>query len=161
MKFFKNILFIAIAFLIISTIVDYWRRPVAPENAMQQILTDLDGNTLQLAQESAEQPVLLYFWGSWCSVCRLTSPAVSDLAKEGVKVISIALQSGDEAMVKQYLTEHQFVFRTVNDPRGELARAWQVQVTPTLLIIKDGKIHHTTTGWSSEWGLKARLWWAN
>ena len=42
----------------------------------------------------------------------------------------------------------------------DLAARWQVGVTPTFLIIEDGRLVSSTTGWSSRWGLKLRLWWA-
>ncbi|MCG4788825.1 protein disulfide oxidoreductase, partial [Roseburia faecis] len=48
-----------------------------------------------------------------------------------------------------------------NDERGDLAARWQVSVTPSFLIVKDGKVVSTTTGWSSGLGLKLRLAWAS
>ncbi|MFU2047596.1 hypothetical protein [Avibacterium gallinarum] len=47
---------------------------------------------------------------------------------------------------------------TVNDPQGTLSAQWHIQVTPSIIIIKNGKIVHITTGLSSPWGLKLRLW---
>ena len=52
-------------------------------------------------------------------------------------------------------------FPTHNDESGALATKWQVGVTPTFLVIKDGKLVSSTTGWSSKWGLQLRLWWAS
>jgi len=48
----------------------------------------------------------------------------------------------------------------VNDPRGEISSQWDVGVTPTFVIISKGEVVSSTTGWTSSWGLKARLWWA-
>ena len=42
-----------------------------------------------------------------------------------------------------------------------LAAQWQVGMTPTFLVIKDGKLVSSTTGWSSKWGLQLRPWWAS
>ena len=33
-------------------------------------------------------------------------------------------------------------------------------VTPTLVSVSKGKVVSTTTGWTSYWGMKLRLWWA-
>ncbi|MCW9698827.1 MULTISPECIES: protein disulfide oxidoreductase [unclassified Avibacterium] len=154
----KNLLIFVLLFGVISLAMDYWRRPNAPENALQQPLRKLAGERIQLAKLSKEKPVLLYFWGSWCSICSLTSPSIASLANEGIQVISVALKSGDDQTVQDYLQQHQYNFLTVNDPQGTLSAQWQIQVTPSIIIIKNGKIVHTTTGLSSPWGLKLRLW---
>ncbi|MBE2895949.1 protein disulfide oxidoreductase [Pasteurellaceae bacterium HPA106] len=157
-KGLKNVIALALTLLVLSLIIDHLRRPVAPQNALAQEWVDINDRTLHLGQLSEEKPVLLYFWGSWCSICRLTSPAVASLADEGVQVVSVALRSGDKSAVAAYLREHDYHFRTINDPQGVLAKAWQVQVTPSIIIIKQGKIVHATTGLASPWGLKLRLW---
>ncbi|MFZ7276598.1 protein disulfide oxidoreductase [Avibacterium endocarditidis] len=154
----KNLLVFALLFGAISFAMDYWRRPNAPKNALQQTLLALNGESVQLAKLSKEKPVLLYFWGSWCSICSLTSPSIENLANDGVQVVSVALKSGNDQAVQNYLQQHQYDFLTVNDPKGTLSAQWQIQVTPSIIIIKNGKIVHTTTGLSSPWGLKLRLW---
>ncbi|MFZ7171438.1 protein disulfide oxidoreductase [Avibacterium avium] len=154
----KNLLVFTLLFSAISFAMDYWRRPNAPENALQQTLLALNGESVQVAKLSKEKPVLLYFWGSWCSICSLTSPSIASLANDGVQVVSVALKSGNDQAVQDYLQQHQYNFLTVNDPQGLLSAQWHIQVTPSIIIIKNGKIVHTTTGLSSPWGLKLRLW---
>ena len=90
----------------------------------------------------------------------MTTPGVATLAQEGGNVITVALRSGDAAKIQQYLTAKHFVMPVVNDPRGEISSQWDVGVTPTFVIISKGEVVSTTTGWTSSWGLKARLWWA-
>ncbi len=46
---------------------------------------------------------------------------------------------------------------TVNDPSGQLARQWDIQVTPTLVVISQGEVKSVTTGWTSSWGMRLRL----
>lgn len=50
---------------------------------------------------------------------------------------------------------------TVNDPSGQLARQWDIQVTPTLVVISQGEVKSVTTGWTSSWGMRLRLWLAS
>jgi hypothetical protein len=50
---------------------------------------------------------------------------------------------------------------TVNDPSGQLARQWDIQVTPTLVVISHGEVKSVTTGWTSGWGMRLRLWLAS
>jgi thiol-disulfide isomerase/thioredoxin len=75
-------------------------------------LQTLDGETVTLAALSKDEPVLLYFWASWCGVCRFTTPEVARLRSEGENVMTIALRSGNEAevagcCVKAWISGHQ------------------------------------------------------
>ena len=108
-------------------------------------------------------PTLVYFWGSWCSICRTTSPAVSTLAEENqLNVMSIALSSGSDAEIDSYLKEHHYRFETINDDNGKISKVWGVAVTPSLFIVDtQGEIRFITTGMTSLWGMKLRLWLAS
>jgi peroxiredoxin len=107
-----------------------------------------------------EGPTLVYFWGSWCSICLTTSPFVSTLALESeYNIISIALSSGDDQQVTRYLNEHDYHFDVVNDDSGEISQSWGVAVTPSIFIIDtQGDIRFISTGMTSLWGMKLRLW---
>ena len=156
----QELALILVGLMVLSTAVDWWRRPSQPASAAALTMHDLQQQPLSLAELSRETPVLLYFWGSWCGICRHTSPAIDRLAADGVPVVSIALQSGDDATVAAYLAQHGYRFRTVNDADGHIAQQWAVTVTPTIVLLQDGRIRHHTSGLSSYWGLKARWWWA-
>jgi peroxiredoxin len=108
-------------------------------------------------------PTLVYFWGSWCPICRTTSPFVSTLAEENqLNVISIALSSGSDEEIDRYLKEHHYRFETLNDDNGQISKAWGVAVTPSLFIVDtQGDIRFITTGMTSLWGMKLRLWLAS
>lgn len=156
-KLLKNGLSLFLTFIVMSSILDFVRRPVVPEEINKITLQDLQGNSFSLESLDQNKPTLLYFWGTWCGYCRYTSPAINDLAKEGYPVVSVALRSGSTQEVADYLAEHQYGFTTVNDPQGELANQWEVGVTPTIIILHNGKMDLATTGWTSYWGLKVRL----
>ena len=69
----------------------------------------------------SEKTVLLDFWAGWCGPCRMLSPIVDEIAgeREDIKVAKINV---------------------------ELAAAFQVMSTPTLVVMKDGKIVSKTMG---------------
>lgn len=154
----KNILLFGTLFIVLSIVVDWYRKPTAPTQFAQQVLYDLNQQPKVIAQLSHNKPMLLYFWGSWCGFCTYTSPAIEQLSQQGVSVLGVALKSGTDDEVKQYLAEHHYQFPTINDPEGDFSKGWQIQATPTILLIKDGEIRHHTTGLTSYWGLKIRLW---
>lgn len=156
-KLLKNIAIYAVLFVALSAAVDWYRKPSVPAQFAQQAFVDLNDQPKLIAQLSHQQPMVLYFWGSWCHFCQFTSPAVQSLVEDGVPVLTIALRSGDEKAVKNYLAENGYQFSTINDPNGDISNQWGIQATPTILIIKDGKIFNHTTGLTSYWGLKTRL----
>ena len=153
----KNAILLLVSLIIVSSILDFVRRPVVPEEINKITLQDLQGNTFSLESLDQNKATLLYFWGTWCGYCRYTSPAINSLAKEGYQVVSVALRSGNEADVNDYLSKNDYHFTTVNDPKGELAKQWQINVTPTIVLLSKGKMDLVTTGLTSYWGLKVRL----
>ena len=156
----KNAILLLVSLIIVSSILDFVRRPVVPEEINKITLQDLQGNTFSLESLDQNKATLLYFWGTWCGYCRYTSPAINSLAKEGYQVVSVALRSGNEADVNDYLSKNDYHFTTVNDPKGEFAQQWQINVTPTIVLLSKGKMDLVTTGLTSYWGLKVRLFFA-
>lgn len=156
-KWLKSLLSLFLTLLIMSSILDAIRRPDVPENTFSQAYKDLQQEPFFFAQLNQERPVVLYFWGTWCGICRYTSPAIQSLTEDGESVITVALRSGEEEKVRSYLQENQYNFRTINDPKGDISAQWNVSVTPTIVIFNQGKITFSTTGLSSYWGLKVRL----
>ncbi len=144
-------------FLLIYFAINWWRQPVMPANA-QLKLTDYQGQTLDLQAISEQSPTLLYFWGSWCGVCSLTSDKVNTLAKAGHPVVTIAVKSGDNGELHRYLQQNNLSFVVINDDDGQIFNRWQGQVTPSYLILSDGKITQGMTGIQPLWSLKLRLW---
>ena len=53
---------------------------------------------------------------------------------------------------------HGLSFPMVNDPDGAISQALGVDVTPTIAIVSDGRMRLATSGWTSEYGLRLRLW---
>jgi len=157
----KEALWLLLMALIVSTVLDLWRSPTLPDGAMSVPITLQDGSSTDLATLSQDKPLLVYYWASWCGVCRLTTPTVEQLWQGGANVLTVALRSGNGGQLATGMGKKGLTFPTHNDELGALAAQWQVGVTPTFLVIKGGKVVSSTTGWSSGMGLRARLWWAN
>ena len=143
---------------VLSVLVDYWRAPVAPvQAAFTAFQTEKQPAPVSLAQLSWERTLVLYFWGSWCGICRHTSPVIQRLHEDGVPVLGVALRSGSRQEVHDYLQQHHWTFDTLNDEHGDWSQAWQVKVTPTIVLVRQGKVIHSPTGLASYWGLKLRV----
>lgn len=139
---------------------DRYRKPTLPASFSATPMQSIDGNIHDIAALSQERPLLIYVWATWCSICRYTTPSVNKLAKEGGNVVSIAMRSGDNAKLARWVEKKQLKMPVINDENGALSQQWQVRVTPTLVIVSKGNVVSTTTGWTSYWGLKLRMWWA-
>lgn len=73
----------------------------------------------------SDKPVLLDFWASWCSPCRMVAPIVDEVA--------------DEA-------KNAKVGKINVDEQPELAQAFNVMSIPTLAVLKGGKVVKTVVG---------------
>jgi len=160
MKLIKQILLYLVLFIAVSWAVDAWRGRHLPSGPVDSFtVSTLARETIDVLALSEEQPVLVYFWGTWCPVCDWVSPSVNWLA-DGDNVLSIAIRSGDDERLARYLQAKDYQFTTVNDNTGMLAQRWQIAATPTVAIIAHGEIVSFTTGASTPVGLWARLQWA-
>ncbi|MFA5626508.1 MAG: protein disulfide oxidoreductase [Thiohalomonadaceae bacterium] len=111
-------------------------------------------------QATVDGARLVYFWGTWCPVCRAQQGAINTLVKD-TPLLSVAMQSGDMHEVESYLQEHQLHWPTVADEHGEIARQWGVRGVPAIFVIdRQNEIRFVTRGYTSAWGLRLRLWWA-
>ena len=154
----KTVLIYGLIAAVIYTAVNWWRQPVMPANPQLQ-LTDYQGQAVDLAALSENKPTLIYFWGTWCPICSVTSPTIDKLAAaDNYPVVTIAIKSGSDQQLHTYMSEHNYRFTTVNDQEGEIFADWQGQVTPSYVILKDGKMTQGLTGIQPEWSLKLRLW---
>ena len=154
----KTTLLYGIVFLLIYTAINWWRQPIMPADPQLQ-LTDYQGQAVDLASLSADKPTLIYFWGTWCPICSVTSPTVNKLAvANNYPVVTVAIKSGSDQDLQAYLSENNYSFATINDVEGNIFDDWQGQVTPSYVILKDGEMSQGLTGIQPLWSLKLRLW---
>jgi thiol-disulfide isomerase/thioredoxin len=135
-------------------------RGPAPEIIAQR----LDGSAFRLADWRAAQPgraTLLYFWAEWCPVCRTTAGNVTALAEDW-PLTSIVSQSGEAASIVRLMQERGYAWPSVVDARGEIMKQYGLPGVPGFVIIApNGEIRFVSVGYTSELGLRLRLWWAS
>ncbi len=102
--------------------------------------------------------VLVHFWAEWCPVCRVGQGAIQSIADD-FPIITVAMQSGDGAAVRDFMKQQSLSFSTIADPQGDIAGKWGVKAVPTSFVIDpDGIIRYSEVGFTTEPGLRARLW---
>lgn len=80
LKVVKQLLSLLLTVIVISSILDFLRKPSLPDDVLSTALYDLDNRPFFLPQVAQDRPMIVYFWGTWC---RYTSPAIDALAEQG------------------------------------------------------------------------------
>ncbi|QYX33394.1 thioredoxin family protein [Sphaerospermopsis torques-reginae] len=86
-------------------------------------ITDAEFETEVL---KAEQPVLVYFWASWCGPCQLMSPMINLAAtkySDRLKIVKMEI-----------------------DPNPLTVKQYQVEGVPALRLIKENQLLESTEG---------------
>ncbi|PKG37257.1 protein disulfide oxidoreductase [Psychromonas sp. Urea-02u-13] len=148
-------------FIVIITLfslaVDYWRSQDMPKQAIPPLVTTtIKGDWVDIEKMSHEAPVLLYFWATWCPVCEFVSPSVDWLSSDH-QVVSIAITSGEDERLNQFMKHKEYNFSVINDDKGAISQQWGVTATPSIFIVKNGEVSSITTGATTPMGLWLRL----
>lgn len=158
----KNLLWLIATIAIFFAMQAYQTRNV-PQNALEFSGMSTTGELLSLSefqQTHRREPVLLYFWASWCPICKHTAPNIDAIVPDAA-VLTIASQSGAATEVRERLQHERRNWTTIADPDGSIQSKYGFFGVPAFVIIgQDGKIYATSIGYTTEFGLRMRLRWA-
>jgi len=141
--------------------VEAWLTRDVPRNVPAELAgQSLDGQLFDVSQWHGQSGII-YFWADWCPVCKANRHVITSLA-EDKRVMTIAMQSGNREAVAAYMRKEGFSLPVMVDEQGEIARHFHINGVPAALIIdKEGRISHVTRGYTTELGLRFRLWMAS
>lgn len=135
----------------------YTQRDLVQETPPAISATLLSGETFNLATH-ANKPLLVYFWATWCPICTFKEESIEAISKD-YPVITIAMQSGDKDTLKVYMQANNLSFAVIEDNNSILANRYGIKAVPVSFILNaEGKIVFIESGYTSEWGLRLRLW---
>lgn len=158
----KNSLTIVVFFAIYLALRPFFQGDVIQGKAPMMQLESITGENIDLqALNQAGKPVLVHIWATWCPICKLTNGSADSIAQD-YGVISIATQSGDNQTLLEFAEQNQMNPAViVNDFDGKWMQAFGAKAVPADFIINPaGEIEFIEVGYSSELGLRLRLWWA-
>jgi len=117
----------------------------------------LDGRPTPLGA-AAGKAQLLWFFATWCPVCQASEHNVRALGNREDLVL-IASDSGSSAALERWLRAQGLErMRVVNDSDGAIARRFGVRSFPTTVAVSAaGQVRSTDVGYSTELGLRWRL----
>ena len=119
----------------------------------------LHGEALDL-QALRGRTVLVQFWATWCPVCRMQEGSIQAIAADW-PLLSVALEDTPVDALQAYMNREGLSFPVIRDVDGSLAARYGVRGTPTSFVVDQaGNIRFTEVGYTTEWGLRLRLWWA-
>jgi peroxiredoxin len=120
----------------------------------------LDGEPVSM-QAFRGRPVLLHFWASWCPVCTLQQASIDRIARDHA-VLTVALDDAAAEEIREWMRNRGVAYPVLHDAQGRIAGRFGVRGVPTSVVIDAyGEIRFVEVGYTTEAGLRLRLWWVD
>jgi len=157
LRFLREVAIFAFVLWVGSTAISWWRAPKLDSTALPQLSGKrIDGTPIESGQYRGK-PLLIEFWGTWCPVCRQQAPNIARVARK-YPVLTIAVNSGSDAHIQDYMKQEGVRYPVLNDPYGQLAARFKIKVYPTIFIYDStGKLTFTEVGYTTTAGMLARM----
>lgn len=156
---FLRVLLQLLLLVVIYFSIKYWQQKDYVTGPAPVIVdVQVDGQSFSLLQQT-ERPLLVHFWASWCPMCAFENSNIEALAKD-YDVITIASWSGNKQEVATYLQQEKLTYPVIVDEHGEWAKLYNVTGVPASFFIdENGVIQMIERGYTTELGLRLRMWW--
>lgn len=155
-KYLKEALLFIVVMTIFANILSFYRSSDLNKEPLNLKEVTLLGNTIYKVPQN--EPVLIHFWASWCPTCKVEAQNIETISKS-FNVLTIALKSGSDKEINEYLKSRNLTFKVVNDSSGEITGRYSVSVFPTTIIYdKEGNEVFSEVGYTSTLGLWLRMW---
>jgi peroxiredoxin len=109
-----------------------------PEAAPDFTLEDRYGKSLTLSSYKNKQPVLLFFWTTWCPYCREQVKTLNKLypklLKDGIEVLALNLKESPER-VEGFLKNYEVKYPVLLDSKSLVSYSYDIVGIPTYLLI--------------------------
>jgi peroxiredoxin len=131
------------------------RRKPAPDLQV----TAFDGRTVTL-DGLRGRPMLVSFFESWCSICQVEQPDLSQVAREFAGRVGFVGVSYHDTVAagRAYQRRFGIAYPLANDPTGRTWARWGVPYQPvTVLVDKQGRVAERFDGGTTGGTLRAAL----
>jgi peroxiredoxin len=121
-----------------SMVTGAYANDTAVADSRNFALVDLAGKKYQLSSYQNKQPVLLFFWTTWCPFClaklKEMNQGYLSLEKDGVALLAINAgepRSSVERLVRNYAVKYTVLL----DEKGAVSEDYHVLGVPTFILI--------------------------
>ncbi|XPV69659.1 MAG: redoxin domain-containing protein [Halarcobacter sp.] len=154
-KYLKEGVILIIFLAIAMNGISYYKSLDLNKNRLDiDSFTLLDGSKYVV---SKDKPILVYFWASWCPICKVEAPNIEKISKD-FEVVTIVVQSGSKKQIQEYIAEHKLSFKVVDDTNGFYSQKFNIKVFPTTFIYdKNKKLKFSEVGYTTTAGLYSRM----
>lgn len=154
-NYIKEILIFTIVLAIAMNVVSYYRAQDLNKNSLDiKSFNLLDNKEYKI---NTSKPLVIHFWATWCPTCKLEASNIQKLSRD-YEVITIAVQSGTNKEIKEYLKSNNLTFNVVNDDKGVYSSKFNIEVFPTTLIYdKEQNLKFSEVGYTTTLGLYSRM----
>lgn len=156
--YFKEIVLFIVVMTIFANILSLYRSQELNKDKLNISTFELLNSSFYTL--SKNEPLLIHFWATWCPTCKAEASNIQTISQK-YNVITVALKSGSDEELEEYLKNRNFNFKVVNDYDGSITQKFNVAIFPTTIIYdKKGNVIFSEVGYTSTFGLWLRMWWA-
>jgi thiol-disulfide isomerase/thioredoxin len=158
-SYLKEIISFILILVVAANIISYFKSNDL--NKQKLFTTDFITIDNKKFDYDPNKPLLIHFWTTWCPICKVEAPNIKSVSQD-YQVLTIAVDSGDNTKIKNYLNTENLNFKVVNDMDSKLAKKFNISVYPTTFIYnKNKELVFSEVGYTSTLGLKLRMFWAS
>ena len=120
-------------------------------NAPDFTLSTPDGKSITLSDYQG-QPVLVFLWASWCSVCKATMPGLQEVYStyhpRGFEILAVNTTNQDSLPAAlDYFQTQGYSYPFLMDRDGAVSQAYQLHALPTAVLVGlDGSVEDVIIG---------------
>ncbi len=160
-KVIKEIIIFTFIIFIMSNVISFLRKPDLQTDSLPYFQGHLITKKEFNLEKYRGKPLIIHFWATWCPTCKLEASNIEKISKE-YQVITIAVNSGSDEKIQNFMSKHGLTFTTINDNSGTISKQFKISVYPTTFIFSSsGNLKFSEVGYTSSLGLKFRLWIVN
>jgi peroxiredoxin len=135
--------------LLFGAAVNLFKDEARAEMAPDFQLVDLDNNLVSLSGYRQKQPVIVFFWTTWCPYCLAQLKALNDkypaLKEKGWEILAIDIDDPDDE-VRRVAKNNNLSFKVLLEGDTTVAEDYQIYGVPAYFIVdKEGKISYQGT----------------